>query len=130
MADYVAVKIDEMEAIYGGGFHRARGELGVSSFGMQVMDFPPGFDSYPEHDHSEDGQEEVYVALSGSAEIEIDGEKIGLEPSTMVRVSPGTRRRITTSDQPARILAIGGVPGEAYQPSEFSKLGAPDPSAA
>jgi mannose-6-phosphate isomerase-like protein (cupin superfamily) len=129
MAGHTAIKIDDMEAIYGGGFHRARGELGVSSFGMQVMDFPAGFDQYPEHDHSEDGQEEVYVALSGTAEIEISGEKVTLDPSTMVRVSPGTKRKITTSDQPARILAIGGIPGQAYEASEFSKLGAPDPSA-
>jgi mannose-6-phosphate isomerase-like protein (cupin superfamily) len=129
MADYIAVKIDDMEAIYGGGFHRARGELGVSSFGMQVMDFPAGFDQYPEHDHSEDGQEEVYVVLSGTAEIDIEGEKMTLDPSTMVRVSPGTKRRIATTDQPARILAIGGIPGKPYEPAEFSELGAPDPMA-
>ncbi len=129
MADYIAVKIDDMEAIFGGGFRRARGELGVSSFGLQVMDFPAGYDTYPEHDHSQDGQEEVYVTLSGSAEIEVDGEKMALDPSTMVRVGPSAKRKITTSDQPARVVAIGGVPGEVFEPAEFTNVGAPDPMA-
>ena len=70
MADYTAKKIDDMEAICGGGFKRARAELGVESFGMQVIDMPPGYDDYPEHDHAETGQEEVYLVLRGSAEVE------------------------------------------------------------
>ena len=74
MADYTAKKIDDMEAIYGGAFFRARASLGASSFGLAVFDLPPNFDAYPEHDHSEDGQEEVYLALSGSAEIDIEGD--------------------------------------------------------
>src|SRR5215208_915509 len=69
--NYAVKKIDDMEAIYLGAFKRARAELGISSFGMQVMDIPAGAEQYPEHDHSEDGQEEVYLALRGSAEIEI-----------------------------------------------------------
>ena len=69
MADYTVRRIDDMEGIYGGAFKRARAELGVESFGMQVIDFPPNMgDQYPEHDHGEDGQEEVYLPLSGSAE--------------------------------------------------------------
>ena len=41
---------------------------------MNVIDMPPDNDPYPEHDHAEDGQEEVYVTLSGSAELEVEGE--------------------------------------------------------
>ncbi len=48
---------------------------GVDSFGLAIFDLPPNFDAYPEHDHSEDGQEEVYLALSGSAQIDIEGEE-------------------------------------------------------
>ena len=51
MADYTAKRIDDMQAGFGGGFVRARAELGVSSFGMQVIRMPPEFDGYPEHDH-------------------------------------------------------------------------------
>ncbi len=61
MAGYAVKKIDEMEAVYLGAFKRARAELGVESFGLQVIDMPPSYDGYPEHDHAGDGQEEVYV---------------------------------------------------------------------
>ncbi|HEX2311261.1 MAG TPA: hypothetical protein VHH91_11130, partial [Vicinamibacterales bacterium] len=63
MADYAVRRIDDMEAIVYGTFKKARAELGVTSFGIQVIDFPPNVDGYPEHDHSQDGQEEVYVTM-------------------------------------------------------------------
>ena len=122
-------RIEDMEAIYFGSFKRARAELGISSFGLQVIDMPPNADQYPEHDHSEDGQEEVYVALSGSAEIEIDGERHTIDPETMVRVSSGTKRKVWTGDEPFRVLIIGGCPGKLYEAPEVSELGAPDPMA-
>ena len=127
MADYTVKRIDEMEAIVAGAFKRARAELGVSAFGMNVIDMPPGItDAYPEHDHAEDGQEEVYVTLSGSAELEVDGEKLRLEPDKMVRIAPGTMRTVRTGDEPVRLLIVGGVPGQSYSPPEISQLGAPD----
>jgi mannose-6-phosphate isomerase-like protein (cupin superfamily) len=130
MPDYTVKRIDEMEAVFGGAFKRARAELGVSSFGMAVMDIPPNTDQYPEHDHADDGQEEVYVVLRGRAEIDIEGERIDLDPETLVRVASGTKRKIYTGSEGARILALGGTPNQAYDAPEFSKLGAPDPLAA
>jgi mannose-6-phosphate isomerase-like protein (cupin superfamily) len=129
MSDYTVKRIDEMEAVYRDAFKRARASLGVESFGMNVLDIPPNTDQYPEHDHAEDGQEEVYLPLRGSGEIEIEGERIPLEIDTMVRVGPGTKRKIWTGDEPLRLLAIGATPGEVYEAPDFSKLGAPDPLA-
>ena len=130
MTNYAIKRIDEMEAAYGGAFKRARAELGVGAFGIQVMDFPPNTTQYPEHDHAEDGQEEVYLALRGSGEIEIEGQRHRLDPETMVRVGPGVRRKIWSGQQPMRVLAIGGVPGKAYQAPDSSKLGGPEPALA
>jgi mannose-6-phosphate isomerase-like protein (cupin superfamily) len=127
VADYTVKRIDDMEAIAGGSFKRARAELGVEAWGMQVMDIPPNIDLYPEHDHAESGQEEVYVTLRGSAEIDIDGESVTLEPDVMVRVGPEARRKVVTHDDPIRMLIIGGTPGKAYEFSEAGKLGGPDP---
>jgi len=118
-----------MEAIYLGGFKLARAELGITSFGLQVIDLPAGYDGYPEHDHSEDGQEEVYVALRGSAEIEVEGERHPLDGDTMVRVTSGTKRKIWPGDDGIRLLAIGAVPGKSYEVSPTSELGTPDPMA-
>ncbi|MFL5819288.1 MAG: cupin domain-containing protein [Solirubrobacteraceae bacterium] len=130
MADYTVRKVDEMEAVFGGGFKRARAELGISAFGMQVLEMPPNVDGqYPEHDHASDGQEEVYVVLRGKAELDVEGERIPLDPGTMVRVGPSTTRTIRTGAEGARILALGGRPGHAYEAPEVSELGAPDPLA-
>lgn len=129
MSDYAVKRIDEMEGVFGGSFKRARAELGVTSFGMQVIDMPPNADRYPEHDHASDGQEEVYIALRGSGEIEIEGERHPLDPETMVRVSAGTKRKVWTGDEPLRLLVLGGKPGSAYEAPEISQLGAADPLA-
>jgi mannose-6-phosphate isomerase-like protein (cupin superfamily) len=129
MADYTAKKINEMESIMQGGFKRARAELGVESFGMQVIDMPPNFENYPEHDHSERGVEEVYLVLRGSAAIDVDGERVQMDPDTMIRVGAGSKRKIIPGDQGVRLLALGGTPGNAYEPPEITQLGAADPSA-
>jgi mannose-6-phosphate isomerase-like protein (cupin superfamily) len=129
MADYAVRRIDDMEAIVRGSFKKARAELGITSFGLQVIDFPPNVDGYPEHDHSQDGQEEVYVVMRGEGEIDIEGERLPLDSETMVRVSAGTKRKLYPGDDGMRVLVVGGVPGEAYQVRDFTELGAPDPFA-
>lgn len=130
MADYTLKKIDEMEGIFFNAFKRARAELGVESFGMQVIDFPPNADQHPEHDHLHDGQEEVYIPLRGTGEVEIDGERLTIDPETMIRVGPDTKRKIFTGEEPLRLLIVGGTPGKAYEAPDVSKLGQPDPTAA
>ena len=129
MADFTIKRIDEMEAAFLGTFKRARAELGVSSFGLQVMDLPPNLEQYPEHDHAEGGQEEVFVTMRGSGEIEIDGERHPLDPETIVRVGPEAKRKLWPGADGMRVVAIGGTPGKAYEPPEVSELGAPDPLA-
>ncbi|MDQ2897601.1 MAG: hypothetical protein M3Y09_18510, partial [Actinomycetota bacterium] len=72
--------MEDFDSPSGGGFCRARASLGVMSFGMQVENFPPHFEHFPEHDHAADGQEEVYTVLSGSAVLHADSEQHRLEP--------------------------------------------------
>lgn len=129
MADYTAKRIPDMEAIFRGGFRKARAELGVSAFGIQVLEFPANATRYPEHDHSADGQEEVYVVLSGSGEMEVDGERFAVDPETLVRVGPEAKRKLLTGAEPMRVLVIGGTPGQAYEIKQFTELGEPDPMA-
>ena len=126
MADYTAKKIDDMEAIYGGGFKRARAELGVEAFGMQVIDMPPDFADYPEHDHSETAQEEVYVVLRGSADVDVEGERVPIDPDTMIRVGPSRSARSSrpAGRAPAR---AGRHAGRSLRAGEVTQLGAPDP---
>lgn len=129
MAGHTVKKIDDMEAIYLGAFKRARAELGVESFGIQIIDMPPNFGDYPEHDHAEDGQEEVYLALRGGGELEVEGERCPLDPDHMVRVGSGIKRKVLPGAEGIRLLIIGGVPGGSYEAPAISELGEPDPMA-
>lgn len=127
MADYTAKKIEEMDAGYGGAFKRVRAELGVTSFGVQILDLPPNLEQFPAHDHVESGQEEVYVTIRGSGWVEVDGERVDIDPDTILRVGPEANRKIYTGPEGIRILALGGVPGAVYEPPAATKIGAPDP---
>jgi len=127
MADVTIKRVEDFEAIFGGGLRRARSGLGVRSLGMQVAEFPPNATQYPEHDHSEDGMEEVYTVLEGTVILEVQGEEHVLEPGTFARVGPGERRKLITRDEGARVLAIGAVPDRIYEPPEFTEEGQPDP---
>jgi mannose-6-phosphate isomerase-like protein (cupin superfamily) len=129
MSTHTVKKIDEMEGIYRGAFKRARAELGVQSFGMQVIDMPPNYESYPEHDHTHDEQEEVFIVLRGGGEIEIAGERHPLDPDHMARVAPETKRKVWPGPDGIRLLVLGGVPGQAYEAADITKLGEPDPMA-
>jgi uncharacterized cupin superfamily protein len=125
----VSVKrVAEFDSPNDGGFCRARASLGVTSFGLQVLNLPPHFEDFFEHDHAHDGQEEVYTVLEGSATLHAEGQSHALAPGVFARVGPGVTRRITTGEEPARILAIGGTPSRAYEPPPFTEIGAPLPS--
>jgi len=122
MSNYTAKHLNDMEAAYGGGFVKARAELGVTSFGMQVMRMPPDYGDYPEHDHTHDAQEEVYIPSEGSGWIEIDGERVELEIGVMVRVAPQARRKVHAGPGGLQMIVIGGCPGQAYEIPPMSEL--------
>jgi mannose-6-phosphate isomerase-like protein (cupin superfamily) len=122
MSDYTAKRIDEMEASFRGGFKKARAELGVTSFGMQVLDFPPNATQYPEHDHAHDGQEEVFAVMRGTGRMRVGDDEFDLAPDVLVRVGPEEKRHIASGPEGLRLLALGGVPGRAYEAPELSLL--------
>ena len=115
MADVTVKSFDELDS-HGGQFLYARKGLGVTAFGLNVERLPAGWDGYPEHDHAEDGQEEVYVVIEGSATLEVAGESHDLGPGTMARVGPEETRKIVPGDDGVTLIAIGATPGRAYEP--------------
>jgi len=128
--DVTVKRLEDFEAIFGGGFRRVRAGLGVSSFGISVIELPANFTDYPSHDQAHDNQEEVYTVLSGRATLRVGGDQgsdYELEPGVWARVGPAEKRKIITGDGAARVLALGGMPGEIYRPPEFTEEGAPDP---
>jgi mannose-6-phosphate isomerase-like protein (cupin superfamily) len=132
VVDVTHARIEEIDAIEGFfegiRFHKAAAGLGVSAFGISIIEMAPGADEYPEHDHSEEGiggqmfakrpeqlgQEEVYVALKGSGTLEADGEQYPIDPDHIVRVGPGVKRKVVPGPEGIRLLALGATPGQAY----------------
>lgn len=127
MADVTVKRTEEFEPIFGGGMLRARAGLGVSSFGIQLLRFPPASTGHPEHDHAGDGQEEVYVVLEGSVTLRAGDEEHLLEPGVFARVGPDEKRKLETAAEGALVLALGGVPGQVFQALKFTDEGEPDP---
>ena len=76
------------------------------------------FDSQPdqvghEHDELKSGQEELYVPLRGTGYLQIDGERVELEPGRYVLVGPSARRQVNAGPEGLSYLVIGaGVKGE------------------
>ena len=130
MADLTVKQVGDMEAIFYGSFKRAGAELEVGSFGMNVCYFPPdaGEGVYPDHDHADVGEEEVYIAWKGSGILTVEGEEITLDQDTMVRVGPETKRKVRSGPDGLRLIILGGVAGEVYERRERYQLGAPDPA--
>lgn len=133
MADVTVKGIDEMDSLGDGRFVRCRAELGVRSFGFQLLNLPANDENYPEHAHANmpppmelanDGQEEVYVPISGAAILIADGDEYRLEPGMMARVGPAQMRRLVTRDEPAQVLVLGGMPGRPYEAPAFTEIGA------
>jgi hypothetical protein len=48
----------------------------------------------------------------------------------VIRIPAGTKRKLLPGPEGIRVLALGGVPGKAYERPEPFELGAPDPTAA
>ena len=101
-----------------GTFKFVRHHLGATAFGFAQVDFPPDKVG-SEHDESESGQEEVYLCLSGSGTLEVEGEVVEMKPGRYVLVSPEAKRRPAAGADGMSFLVVGGVPGGVYQPWEL-----------
>jgi mannose-6-phosphate isomerase-like protein (cupin superfamily) len=121
MSDVTVKKLEQIEVyegphtIPGIKLHRAARSLGVTAWGMNVLELDANCTGYPEHDHVADGQEELYTLLSGSATLKAGGEEWKLEPGTLVRVGPKAKRKFIAGPKGATLLAIGATPGKAYE---------------
>lgn len=104
-------------AIEGIRFRAARDALGISAWGMNVLELDPHCEGYPEHDHAADGQEELYVVLRGSIVLRAGEAEQTLQQGDLVRVAPELKRKFVTRDEGATLLALGGTPGKPYTPS-------------
>jgi uncharacterized cupin superfamily protein len=87
-------------------FHSLRRDLGIESFGLNLMTLRPG---QRNRIHIHKVQEEVYLVLEGELTLVVEGEDLVLGRGELVRVPPPVRRQLTNrGTELVRLLAMGG----------------------
>lgn len=120
--DYNASAIEDLPDLWDGFARLVRAGLGISAFGVQVMNLPPDY-STKSHNESSSGQEELYVGLKGSGWVVLDetGEELPLSPDHVVRCGPPVDRTLKSGPEGLRVMCVGGVPGGVYRPPEWTQ---------
>jgi uncharacterized cupin superfamily protein len=109
---------DELER--SGNWLLARRGLGLTAFGLNVVDIPPG-ESIPEHDEVERDQEEVFIVLEGSPTLVVDGREIAAPAGTFARVDPPLRRTVVNRGEGTATVLIASAPRTSgYEPLDWA----------
>jgi len=98
-------RFDDVDPV-AGGLYFLREELDCSNMGVSVLECEPGWTG-KEHDHAEEGQEEVYVLVDGEATVTVDGEDITMEAGDALRLAPGEKRRIQNGETESQFVLVG-----------------------
>ncbi len=83
----------------------ARSHIDSEHLGVSHFKYGPDIQSPMAHSHRE--QEEVYVVISGSGRINLDGEVRELKPWDIVRVAPATVRAFASGPDGLEYIAVG-----------------------
>jgi hypothetical protein len=124
MSAYEVMRIDEFPALelseLNMTWRPVRRTLGITAFGMNAYTGDTGRHVVEPHNESLPGQEEVYVVLRGLARFTLGEDEVVAEPGTLVYLrDPDTKREAVALEDGTTVLAVGGKPGEAYQPSAW-----------
>jgi hypothetical protein len=118
------VHVSDLESIPVGdrGLHwrPVRMRFGIRAFGTNAYTADVGKEIVEEHTEQTYGHEEMYVVLSGRATFTLDGDEVDAPAGTIVHLpDPTVKRQAVASEPGTAVLAVGGKPGEAFQPSPW-----------
>ena len=119
MSSYTVAHLDEIDEITDGRcpWRPIRKHLGIMSFGINSWTARNAGDRIiNEHDEA-DEHEELYIVLRGHATFELDGERRDAPAGTLVFAHPGVKRTAFAEEPDTTVIAMGGTPGEVYEPS-------------
>jgi uncharacterized cupin superfamily protein len=114
MAKYDVARWDELDGVV----KKVRRALGVTAFGVNYFDLPPGAAGL-EHNETQTNQEEVYVYVRGSGRLRIDGREIEVGEGMAVRVNPEVTRQPIAGDAGLQWVAIGAPREGKYEPPSW-----------
>ena len=118
---YQVAHLDEIDELTDGRepYRPVRHHFGITSFGITAWTGRDTGDRIlNEHDEADDADraEELYLVQRGRAVFELDGERVDAPAGTFVFAPPGVKRTAFAEEPGTTIVAIGGVPGKAYEP--------------
>jgi quercetin dioxygenase-like cupin family protein len=86
-------------------------QLGSHDLALRLWRLSPG-QAIPRHRHQ--CQTELYLLLSGSGRIRVDGTLLRLEPMSAVLVEPGSLRQVFNDTDAESLWLIAGAPLESF----------------
>jgi len=119
LSDYRIVHLDEIDEISDGRepMRPVRHHLGITAFGINTWTGREVGDRIiNEHDEAYDKSEELYFVSKGRAVFELDGERRDAPEGTFVFVPPAVKRTAFAEEPGTTLVAVGGIPGKAYEP--------------
>ncbi len=96
-----------------GIFLKIRRALDTTAFGINEVRLPAGMEGV-EHDETETGHEEVYIALAGGGKFTIDGEDVALTAGDYLRIAPTATRQVVAGPDGLRFVVVAAKPQSAY----------------
>jgi hypothetical protein len=118
VSSYEVARLDDIDEISDGRcpWRPVRHHFGITSFGVNAwMAAAAGDRIINEHDESDDGAEELYLVQQGRARFQLDGEDLDAPAGTFVFVPSGVKRTAFAEEPGTTIVAVGGIPGKAYE---------------
>lgn len=95
--------------------------LGLRTFDVYQVELPPRTQSV-EHDHSEDGAEDMYAVTQGTGHIAVDGEDVPVGPGTFVAVTANSSRCVHAGHSGLVYIAVCTAPASVPAP-DAERLG-------
>jgi hypothetical protein len=126
MSGYEVAHLDGIEELTDGRepYRPVRHHFGITAFGINSWTAHQAGDRIlNEHDESDDGAEELYLVQRGRAVFELDGERLDAPAGTLVYVRPEVKRTAFAEEAGTTLIAVGGVPGKAYEPDGWELWG-------
>jgi len=118
MPAYTMVHRDACER--NGDWSLVRRSLGLTAFGINLVEIPPGA-SIPEHDETLRDQEEVFFVVSGTPTIVVGGEELDAPAGTFVRVDVEPKRTVKNDGlETASVMIMSAPRSSGYEPMSWA----------
>jgi quercetin dioxygenase-like cupin family protein len=103
-----------------GSWSLVRRSLGISSFGVNLVEIAPGA-AIPEHDETARDPEVLFVVLRGAATLVVDGVDHPAPAGTFARLDPEPTRTVRNDGaEPAEVLIVSAPRSSGYAPLEWA----------